>query len=171
MVKNRIFGGPYNFLHQHGSLIKSMCTSCKSSKNASVEVEESGVKCRVILCQMSNYLSWISAYDNCIWIFRIIRFALEKYFLSILHLHAIMIPTNNSEFLPQEVWYSWNLVPSKVWKGRFEALSFTFKRPSVRWKYQANSTRLRQEEWHDGLNEKARLHSNTSRRCIVWEQS
>ena len=84
LVKNRIFGGLYNFLHQHGSLIKSMCTSCKSSKNASVEVEESGVKCRVILCQMSNYLSWISAYDNCIWIFRIIRFALEKYFLSIL---------------------------------------------------------------------------------------
>ena len=62
--ENRIFGGLYNFLHQHGSLIKSMCTSCKSSKNASVEVEESGVKCRIILFQMSNYLSCISTYAS-----------------------------------------------------------------------------------------------------------
>ena len=44
---------------------------------------------------------------------------------------------------------------------------FAFKILSVRWKYQVNSTRLRQESWHDGLNEKEGLHSNTSRRCIV----
>ena len=68
LVENRIFWGLYDFLHQHGSLIKSMCTSCKNSKSTSVEVEESGVKCRVILFQMSNYLSCISTYDNCIWI-------------------------------------------------------------------------------------------------------
>ena len=68
LVENRIFWGLYDFLHQHGSLIKSMCTSCKNSKSTSVEVEESRVKCRVILFQMSNYLSCISTYDNCIWI-------------------------------------------------------------------------------------------------------
>ena len=31
LVQNCIFWGLYDFLHQHGSLIKYMCTSCKSS--------------------------------------------------------------------------------------------------------------------------------------------
>ena len=39
LVENRIFWGLYDFLHQHGSLIKSMCTSCKNSKSTSVEAE------------------------------------------------------------------------------------------------------------------------------------
>ena len=64
LVEKRIFWGLYDFLHQHGSLIKSMCTSCKNSKSTSVEVEESGVKCRIILFQMSNYLSCISTYAS-----------------------------------------------------------------------------------------------------------
>ena len=106
LVENRIFWGLYDFLHQHGSLIKSMCTSCKDSKNASVEVQESGIKFCVILRQMSNYVSFISIYDNCIWIIGIIRFTLEKYFLSACHLNMIMITASNSQFLSQEVWYS-----------------------------------------------------------------
>ena len=60
LVENRTFWELYDFLHRHGSLIKSMCTFCKNSKNTSVEVQEYGVKCRVILFQMSNYLSCIS---------------------------------------------------------------------------------------------------------------
>ena len=100
LVENRIFRGLYDFVYQHESLIKSMCTSCKNSKSTSVEVEESGVKCRVILFQMSNYLSCISTYDNCIWIVWIIKFALEKYFLFILSkLYSTM--------RRRMVWWNW----------------------------------------------------------------
>ena len=110
LVENRIFWGLYDFLHQHGSLIKSMFTSCKNSKSTSVEVEESGVKGRVILFRMSNYLSCISTYDNCI---------------------------GSSE-----------LSGSRL-KNTFVHIS------------------LCEEEWHDGIDEKARLRSNAGRRCIV----
>ena len=110
LVGNRIFEGLNNFLHHHRSLVFSVCTSCEKSKYTGVKVQESRVECSVIFFQMSNYVSFIGAYHNCIWIIGIIRFAFEKHFLSMTHLYVIIIPTSDSEFLPNDVWNLWKFI-------------------------------------------------------------
>ena len=104
LVENRIFGRLNNFLHHHRSFVFSVCTSCEKSKYIGVKVQESRIECSVIFFQMSNYVSFIGAYHNCIWIIGIIRFAFEKHFLSMTHSYVIIIPISDSEFLPNDVW-------------------------------------------------------------------
>ena len=55
----------------------------------------------------------------------------------------------------------------KDWNRRFKALPRSSERPAMRWRCQENSTLICKEQWNDGSDEKAGLHSNTSRCCIV----